>query len=81
MAAQGRRRRREELAAALDGAWRHLQVLGRGAKALSEATDTATGNVVSRHLLRTLGAAALDSLILYEAVRLAWAVLLFANGI
>ncbi len=64
---QARRRRKEALAKALQATFERLQLYAHGAR--FGAWDEATQQALQRHLVRGLGAEAVDQLLLYQQVR------------
>ena len=64
---QARRRRKEALARALQATYERLQLYAHGAR--SGAWDEPTQQALQRHLVRGLGAEAVDQLLLYQQVR------------
>ncbi len=64
--AQARRRRREALAKALQATFERLQLYAHGTRC--GAWDKATQQALQRHLVRNLGADAVDQLLLHQQV-------------
>ena len=64
---QARRRRKEALAKALQATFERLQLYAHGAR--FGAWDEATQQALQRHLVRGLGAEAVDQLLRYQQVR------------
>ena len=64
---QARRRRKEALAKALQATFERLQLYAHGAR--YGAWDEATQQALQRHLVRGLGAEAVDQLLRYQQVR------------
>jgi hypothetical protein len=64
--AKARRRRRDAAAVALESAYQRLQLYARGAELL--ASDAAALAAVERHLVRGLGADAVDLLLRHQQV-------------
>ena len=65
---QARRRRREASSKALQATFDRIQLYAHGARL--SAWDEATRQALQRHLVRGLGAEAVDQLLLYQQVNL-----------